>query len=87
MEQSGLSSSQTFSGLATDWRQILFPNLTDVEFADQYSQTITFTLLLARVEGVSCQGRSVGEIARLRGKKHSLMSRALAVLTDQPDIR
>ncbi|GAB3886656.1 hypothetical protein GCM10029964_051300 [Kibdelosporangium lantanae] len=52
-EQSGLSGSQTFTGLATDWRQALFPNLTDVQFADQYSQTITFALLLARVEGVS----------------------------------
>lgn len=84
-EQAGLSSSQTFSGLATDWRQILFPNLTDAEFVDQYSQTITFALLLARVEGVSFQGRSVAEIARLLGKKHSLMGRALTVLTDQPE--
>lgn len=84
-EQSGRSSGQTFSGLATDWRQILFPNLTDAEFADQYSQTITFALLLARVEGVSFHGRSIGEIARLLGKKHSLMGRALTVLTDQPD--
>jgi hypothetical protein len=84
-ERSGLSSNQTFSGLATDWRQILFPNLTDMEFADQYSQTVTFALLLARVEGVSFHGRSIGEIARLLGKKHSLMGRALTVLTDQPE--
>jgi hypothetical protein len=84
-EQSGQSHSQTFSGLATDWRQVLFPNLTDVEFADQYSQTVTFALLLARVEGVNFQGRSVSEIARLLGKKHSLMGRALTVLTDQPE--
>jgi type ISP restriction-modification system protein/N-6 DNA methylase len=84
-ERSGQSDHQTFTGLAMDWRAILFPNLTDEEFADQYSQTITFALLLARVEGVSFQGRSVGEIARLLGKKHSLMGRALAVLTDQPE--
>lgn len=84
-EQAGTSSGRTFSGLATDWRQILFPNLTDGQFADQYSQTITFALLLARVEGVSFQGRSIGEIARLLGKKHSLMGRALTVLTDQPE--
>ncbi len=84
-EQAGTSSSRTFSGLATDWRQVLFPNLTDTQFADQYSQTITFALLLARVEGVSFQGRSIGEIARLLGKKHSLMGRALTVLTDQPE--
>lgn len=84
-EQSGQSDRQTFTGLAMDWRRILFPNLTDTEFADQYSQTITFALLLARVEGVSFPGRSIGEIARLLGKKHSLMGRALAVLTDQPE--
>lgn len=84
-EQAGLSGSRTFSELATDWRQALFPNLTDAEFADQYSQTITFALLLARVDGVSFHGRSIVEIARLLGKKHSLMGRALAVLTDQPE--
>lgn len=84
-EQSGLSTRRTFTGLATDWRQVLFPNLTDPQFADQYSQTITFALLLARVEGVSFHDRSIGEIARLLGKKHSLMGRALTVLTDQPE--
>ena len=84
-EKSGMSASRTFTGLATDWRQVLFPNLTDEKFADQYAQTITFALLLARVEGVEFHGRSISEIARLLGKKHSLMGRALTVLTDQPD--
>lgn len=84
-EQSGSSNSQTFNELATDWRQVLFPNLSDAEFADQYAQTITFALLLARVDGVSFHGTSIGEIARLLGKKHSLMGRALTVLTDQPE--
>lgn len=84
-ERIGRSRQQTFSGLAMDWRQVLFPNLSDVQFADQYAQTVTFALLLARVEGVSFQGRSIGEIARLLGKKHSLMGRALTVLTDQPE--
>ncbi|MFC4080728.1 type ISP restriction/modification enzyme [Amycolatopsis samaneae] len=84
-ERTGRARQQTFSMLATDWRQVLFPNLTDAQFADQYAQTITFALLLARVEGVSFQGRSIDEIARLLGKKHSLMGRALTVLTDQPE--
>lgn len=84
-EHSGESTNRTFTGLAMDWRQVLFPGLTDAEFADQYSQTVTFALLLARVEGISFQGRSISEIARLLGKKHSLMGRALTVLTDQPD--
>ncbi|MFI5706894.1 type ISP restriction/modification enzyme [Kribbella sp. NPDC051620] len=84
-EQLGQSSGHTFSRLATDWRGILFPNLSDAEFADQYSQTVTFALLLARVESVDFDGQSIGEIARLLGKKHSLMGRALTVLTDLPE--
>lgn len=84
-EKSGVSERRTFTGLATDWRQVLFPNLTDEKFADQYAQTVTFALLLARVEGVEFHGRSLNEIAHLLGKKHSLMGRALTVLTDQPD--
>lgn len=84
-EQAGTPNSRVFTGLATDWRQVLFPNLTDAKFADQYAQTVTFALLLARVEGVDFRGRSISEIAYLLGKKHSLMGRALTVLTDQPD--
>ncbi|MFF0267403.1 type ISP restriction/modification enzyme [Kribbella sp. NPDC004536] len=78
-------AAPNFTRLATDWRQVLFPNLTDDEFADQYAQTVTFALLLARVEEVSFDHQSIGEIARLLGKKHSLMGRALTVLTDQPE--
>lgn len=84
-EQTGESTGSTFSGLAEDWRHILFPNLSEKEFADQYAQTVTFALLLARVDGVSFQARSISEIARLLGKKHSLMGKALGVLTGQPE--
>lgn len=83
-EQKGLVA-HNFTRLATDWRQVLFPNLSDLEFADQYAQTVTFALMLARVEEVSFDHQSIGEIARLLGKKHSLMGRALTVLTDQPE--
>lgn len=68
--------------LAADWRDLLFPDLDDVGFADAYAQTVTFALLLARVDGVSFGATSLHEIARLLGKKHSLMGRALSVLTD-----
>lgn len=84
-EQRGDSARRTFSGLVNDWRHILFPNLSDKQFADQYAQTVTFALLLARVDGISFQGRSISEIARLLGKKHSLMGKALGVLTAQPE--
>jgi N-6 DNA Methylase len=71
-----------FTHLAADWRELLFPEATDAEFADGYAQTVTFALLLARVEQVEFAGRSVGEVARLLGREHSLMGRALDVLTD-----
>lgn len=84
-ERSGRSDRDRFSRMASEWRQLLFPRLTDPEFADQYAQTVTFALLLARMDGVSFTGRSIVDIARLLGKKHSLMGRALTMLTDQPE--
>ncbi|MEV0561557.1 type ISP restriction/modification enzyme [Dactylosporangium sp. NPDC050588] len=68
--------------LAADWRDLLFPGLDDLGFADAYAQTVTFALLLARVDGIPFDETPLHEIARLLGKKHSLMGRALAVLTD-----
>ena len=68
--------------LATDWRELLFPDLNDESFCDAYSQTVCFALLLARADGISFLDTPLHEIARLLGKKHSLMGRALAVLTD-----
>lgn len=37
--------------LAKDWRQLLFPDAPDEQFADAYAQTVTFALLLGRSEG------------------------------------
>jgi hypothetical protein len=62
--------------------ELLFPGLDDSGFADAYAQTITFAMLLARVDGISFQDTSLHEIGRLLGKKHSLMGRAFSVLTD-----
>jgi hypothetical protein len=39
------------SHLATDWRDFFFPDADDAQFADAYAQTLTYALLLARVEG------------------------------------
>ncbi|MRH92806.1 N-6 DNA methylase [Nocardia sp. SYP-A9097] len=80
-EQTGVEEKPIFTGLAEDWRQFMFPGLSDAEFADSYAQTVTFALLLARVDGISFDNRSLAEIAELLGKKHSLMGRSLAVLT------
>ncbi|WP_441156781.1 type ISP restriction/modification enzyme [Micromonospora sp. H33] len=76
------AAHEELSLLAADWRDLLFPELDDIGFADAYAQTVTFALLLARVDGIVFDETSLHEIARLLGKKHSLMGRALAVLTD-----
>lgn len=74
--------TQTFSVLAEDWRNLLFPDASPDSFADQYAQTLTFALLLARVEGIDLEMQSIPEAAKKLGKTHSLMGRALTVMTD-----
>lgn len=76
-------SQRPFTSLAKDWRELLFPRATDFEFADGYAQTVTFALLLARVDGVDFTGKRVDDIASELGKTHSLMGRALDLLTDE----
>ncbi|MCC7409539.1 MAG: N-6 DNA methylase [Phycisphaeraceae bacterium] len=66
--------------LAADWRQLLFPDADDEQFADAYAQTVTFALLLARSEGADPLTLDNAENALASG--HSLLSRALQVLTD-----
>ncbi|HEX5411712.1 MAG TPA: type ISP restriction/modification enzyme [Terriglobia bacterium] len=66
--------------LARDWRQLLFPDASDEQFADAYAQTVTFALLLGRSEGAAplTLGSAEGALAA----DHTLLSRALQVLTD-----
>lgn len=71
-----------FSDLAHDWRQLLFPTATDETFADGYAQAVTFALLLARSENVEIEGQSLHEVGRSLGSNHSLIGKALQVLTN-----
>ncbi len=66
--------------LAEDWRQLLFPEASDEQFADGYAQTVTFALLLGRSEGAD--PLTIEEAVANLGAQHSLLSRALQVLTD-----
>lgn len=66
--------------LAKDWRHLLFPHASDEQFADAYAQTVTFALLLARSEGAAPLTLESAEAAL--SAQHSLLSRALQVLTD-----
>lgn len=66
--------------LAEDWRQLLFPEADDSQFADSYAQTVTFALLLARSEGADPLTLERAEAAL--SAQHTLLSRALKILTD-----
>jgi len=76
-----------FTTLAMEWRNILFPVSDDTrddgsDFADSYAQAVTFALLLARVDGVSFEGRSATGIAEQLAKQHSLLGEALSILAN-----
>lgn len=76
---------QPFTGLAKDWRNLLFPTASDETFADGYAQTVTFALLLARTENIDFnRATSMHEISQRlgTGQSHALMSKALQLLTD-----
>ncbi len=66
--------------LAKDWRQLLFPGAPDEQFADAYAQTVAFALLLGRSEGADPLTLNSAQAAL--AAQHSLLSRALQVLTD-----
>lgn len=74
--------TQPFTGLARDWRAMLFPQASDATFADGYAQAVTFALLLARTEGIDVAGQPLHEIGAALGHEHSLMGKALQLLTD-----
>lgn len=71
--------------LAGDWRNLLFPESSDERFADAYAQTVTFALLLAKLDGADVMDldRAVNTLKT----HHSVLSRALQILTDSEAIR
>ncbi|MGK5741540.1 type ISP restriction/modification enzyme [Micromonospora sp. URMC 103] len=73
---------QPFLGIARDWRAMLFPNATDAEFADGYAQTVTFALLLAVSDGIDVAKQSLYDVSQRLEARHSLMARALNLLTE-----
>lgn len=74
-------SMQPFLGASASWRRLLMPSADDASFADSYSQTVTFALLLARAEGMDLENVSLHEISQKLDAGHSLMGKALELLT------
>ena len=71
--------------VAQGWRDLLFPQADDAQFADAYAQTVTFALLLGRSLGAGKDGTGIKpEDARdALQAQHNLLSAALQALTDQ----
>ena len=51
------SAAPALTGLAQDWRKLLFPQADDAQFADGYAQAVTFGLLVARARDISLGAR------------------------------
>jgi hypothetical protein len=80
VEQMALGSP-ALTGLAHDWRKLLFPQAKDAEFADGYAQAVTFGLLVARARDISLAGGAEEAAQELR-KSNSLIGTALRLLTE-----
>lgn len=72
-------AASALSQLAGEWRNIFFPDATDEQFADAYAQTVTYALLLARVEGeTDLHARAADRL----DERHGLLAQVLRVLAD-----
>ena len=74
--------SAGLTGLADDWRKLLFPDATDERFADGYAQAVTFGLLVARARDIPLAG-GIDLAARELKKSNSLIGTALGLLTGE----
>jgi Type ISP C-terminal specificity domain/N-6 DNA Methylase len=71
------------TGLAEDWRKLLFPQADDTQFADGYAQAVTFGLLVARARDIPLSGGTELAAQELK-KSNSLIGTALRLLTEDP---
>ncbi len=72
--------NSNLSALVRDWRTFLFSDADDNTFADAYAQTITYTLLLARLSGEDVS--SISDAVRQIRTRHAFLSEVLKVLGD-----
>ena len=69
--------------LAEEWRDLLFPQASDAQFADGYAQAVTFGLLIAKARDISL-ANGIGHAALELRNANSLIGTALRLLTDDP---
>jgi hypothetical protein len=75
------AGSEALTGLAKDWRLLLFPEANNEQFADGYAQAVTFGLLMARARDIKL-GADLDRVGKELSKSNSLIGSALKVLTD-----
>lgn len=74
------------TSLAKDWRNLLFPEATDKQFADGYAQAVTFGLLVARVRKIDLADGLDHAALELR-KVSGLIGTALRLLVDDENVK
>jgi hypothetical protein len=82
MLQDGTSG---FALLADEWRKYFFPDADDRQFADAYAQTVTYSLLLAQLQGAR-HPLTITKAVRTIRPAHRLLADALNIL-GQPNAR
>ncbi|MEW6437170.1 MAG: N-6 DNA methylase [Pseudomonadota bacterium] len=75
--------SPGLTGLAEDWRKLLFPQADNAQFADGYAQAVTFGLLVARARDIPLSKGTEAAAQELR-RSNSLIGTALRLLTEDP---
>ena len=70
------------SQLRRDWQAALFADADSPQFADAYAQTLTYALLLARLDGLDAVGTGEAAQERLREGGHALLADVLRNLAD-----
>jgi hypothetical protein len=76
--------SEALTGLAADWRKLLFPDATNERFADGYAQAVTFGMLMARAKNIEL-ATGLQQVATELSKTSSLIGAALKLLTDNAE--
>lgn len=69
---------------AEDWRRVLFPEATNYQFADAYAQTLTYALLLARLDPLTQKDVSFNALraSEILESGQGLLAQTLRVLVE-----
>lgn len=74
------------TSLSSEWRNLLFPEATNKQFADGYAQAVTFGLLVARVRKIDLSEGLDHAAMELR-KVSGLIGTALRLLVDDESVK